>query len=116
VRPHPPEAPQDVRAAILQALKSDEFTIHKDAYRFLETMQFVSEDIISIDLVEYLEAGHRLYLLSGPTIKDTKYQCCLGYEGGLDLYFKLTPCEWSESYHILIGCHRHNTGYPPLPE
>lgn len=116
MRPPPEEAPQEIRKLILDALKSDEFTIHKDAYRFLENLDFVPEDVVSIDLVQYLEAGHRLYILTGPTIIGTKYQCCLGYQDGLDLYFKLTPSHWNNCYQVKIGCHRHNTGYPPLPE
>lgn len=117
--PLPPEAPSDVRQAILEALKSHEndphYTIYDDGRRFLRAQGFVPEAVVQ-HVVEYLEDGCRLYLLQGPNIKGIKYQCCLRYDEGLDVHVKLTPLDdGSGGFRVMLGFHRHNTGYEPLP-
>ena len=117
--PLPPEAPSDVRQAILEALKSNDddphYTISDNGRRFLAAQGFVPENVV-LDLVDYLEDGCRLYLLQGPAIQGIKYQCCIGYDDDLDIHVKLTPRDdGSGGFHVMLGFHRHNTGYAPLP-
>lgn len=115
MRQLPPEAPQEVRNTILLALKQEEFSLYKDAERYLKLKGFDPMKFIEEDLVCYLEEGWRLYFLQGPGIKGLKYQCCLDYEDDLVIHIKLSPREYDQTFSINIGCHSHNTGYPPLP-
>lgn len=116
----PPEAPPDVRQVILAALKNHDddephYTIYDDGQRFLLAQNFDPNEVVG-HLVDYLEDGYRLYLLQGPTIKGIKYQCCLAYEDDLDIHVKITPRgDGGASLHIMLGFHRHNTGYARLP-
>ncbi len=118
--PLPPEAPSDVRQTILEALKNHDdddphYTIYNDGQRFLRAQDFEPDEVVD-HLVDYLEDGYRLYLLQGPDIKGIKYQCCLAYDDNLDIYVKITPLgDGSAGVHIMLGFHRHNTGYAPLP-
>ncbi len=115
MRQLPPEAPQKVREAILVALKSDEFSLYRDAQRYLKNEGFDPMKFVAEDLIPYLEEGYRLYLLQGTSIKNLKYQCCLDYGDDFVIHIKLTPREEEQTFSINIGCHSHNTGYPPLP-
>lgn len=114
----PPEAPESVRTAILQALHTDAYHTYKDSENFLRAKSFDPPAVVA-DVAEYIESGCRLWVLRGPTIQDEKYQCCLRYEE-LTIHVKMKRGKTSEdnadTWFVVLGFHEHNTGYPPLPE
>lgn len=113
MRPSPPEAPQNVKEAILNALRNDNYLIYPDGMRFLEAVGFDPAEFIVTDLIEYLHEGKALYALPE---NPAKCQCCLCYEDQLVIHAKLAPKVQPTGCFVRLNFHRHNTGHPPLPE
>lgn len=111
----PQRAPEEVRQAILNALRADDFSIYSDGRRWLEQLGFQPNAMVKQDVVDYLAEDCALYLLVGADIKGIKYQCCIGYEDGLVVHVKMVPRDIDDRYHVVLGFHRHNTGGSPLP-
>lgn len=116
----PPDAQPQVRERILKALnKKDGYDIYEgqtsaSGRRFLRHVGFNPDEFVLQDLVEYLTRDYRLYVLTGPSVKGVKYQCCLKYEDDLFIYVKFTLSK--DVVFVQIDAHEHNTGGPPLPE
>jgi hypothetical protein len=116
----PPDAQPQVRERILNALTSKaSYDIYEgqtsaSGRRFLRHIGLDPDEFVLQDLVEYLTLGRRLYVLTGPSVKGVKYQCCLKYEDDLIIYVKLTLS--NDVVFVQIDVHEHNTGGIPLPE
>lgn len=103
----------EMRSGVLSALRDPNgYNIYNDGRRYLRRLGFEPLRVVVDDLVEYLEAGSRLYELPDDP---RKCQCCLRYEGDLVIYVKITPYQQSGTVRVTLGFHSHNTGYPPLP-
>ena len=101
------------RASVLEALKdSDGYRIYKSGRIYLRRVGFDPLQVAITDLVDYLEAGHRLYIFPDDP---RKCQCCLRYEDNLIVYAKITPSDDGGRLIVLLDFHSHNTGHPPLP-
>jgi hypothetical protein len=100
----------DTRAAILSALKNEDYLVYNDGSRYLIVLGL---DVIAVidDLIATLELGARLYLLPPQHVK---CQCCLFYEDDLVVHVKIAIRDGRPS--LALGFHRHDTGYPPLPK
>jgi hypothetical protein len=113
MRQLPPAAPQDIKEAILIALRNDDYFIYTDGVRFLEEVGFAPAEFIINDLIQYLHENKTLYLLPD---NPAKFQCCLRYEDQLVIHAKLAPNNRPIACFVRLNFHRHNTGHPPLPE
>jgi hypothetical protein len=106
----PPEAPEEARTAILSALKNENYLVYRDSERYLTALGLEVLAVID-DLIQDLEFGARLYLLPPQHVK---YQCCLYYDDDLIIHVKISIQDDGKPA-LAIGCHRHDTGYAPLP-
>lgn len=107
------EVADDLRMRVLRALEQDRYFIFPDGRHFLESVGFDPTEVIVTDLVDYLRKGKALYVLPG---NPEKCQCCLNYEFDLTIHVKMNPKTESQITFVKLSFHRHNTGYPPLPE
>lgn len=111
--PLPPEASEAGRTLILDALRANDYFIYRDSADFLRRNAFRPEGVVE-DLIAYIESGKRVYVLSGPSIKGIKYQCCLDYED-IIIHAKIAKGAKDPCWFLKLSFHEHNTGAPPLP-
>ena len=108
----PKEAPPEVRAMVLEALKDpDGYFIYPDGRRYLKALDLDPKGVV-VDLIGYLDEGSRLYVLPE---NPSKCQCCLDYGERLVVHVKISPQAARVGVLVALAFHRHNTGYAPLP-
>lgn len=116
-QPHqlPPVVPDTIREKILNALKIDEYSFTGYGRNYLVGRNFDPEAVVAA-LIDYIESGYKIYLLSSPAVQGIKYQCCLNY-GGFTVHAKMFQGDESsdENWHVILSFHDHDTGHPPLP-
>lgn len=103
---------EELREGMLEALRSDDYFIFPSGRRYLEILGFDPPEFVVQHLIEYFEAGSRIYVLPD---NPAKAQCCLCYEDDLIVHVKLTPKPSGWGYFVKLDFHRHNTGYQQLP-
>jgi len=96
------------------ALVSGLFDWFDNGGRFLEAFDLDPEKFVIHEILPYLDAGHRLYVL--PEDPSRKSQCCIEVERDLVVHVKLVERPDESGLFITFGFHRHNTGYAPLPQ
>lgn len=110
----PNEVSPERREAIMEALELDQFDWFEDGARHLDLYDIDPEDFVFDEVMPYLDAGYRLYVLPGDPGR--KSQCCIELESELVIHVKFTERPDGDGLFITFGFHRHNTGYAPLPK
>jgi hypothetical protein len=112
-QPERREVTKELKAKVLAALKEpDGYVIYKSGRDYLRRVGFSPLQVAIGDLVDYLEAGNRLYVLPD---NPKKCECCLSYENNLVIFVKISPSAREGIFYISLDFHAHNTGYSPLP-